>query len=175
MLTCCRCSFLKTTSPTITLAMQRQHAVDSRRSCSTEAAAVLPQKEYPAHIVSMVDTISKLTLLEVASLNELLKAKLNIQDTPMMPMMGAGMAAAAPDAAAEEEEEEAAPVVEEQTEFTVKLVSFDAAKKVRLVKEIKNCIKDFNLVQAKKFVDAGPQVVREAIPKDDAEAMKKAL
>lgn len=129
--------------------------------------------------MNVVETISKLTLGEVAALNELLKAKLNIQDAPMMPMMGApGMGAmGAPTAAeaAEASEEAEAPVVEVQTEFTVKLVSFDAAKKVKLVKEIKNCFADFNLVQAKKFVDAGPQVVKEGLTKDEADAMKKGL
>merc|ERR1712072_1324200 len=162
MLTCCRCTFHETTTPSITLAMQR-----NRRTYATEAAS---PKQYPEHIVNVVETISKLTLGEVATLNELLKAKLNIADAPMMPMMGApGMAAmAAPAAAAEEQEQEAAPEVVEQTEFTVKLVSFDAGKKVKLVKEIKNCFKDFNLVQAKKFVDEGPRVVKEGVTKDEA-------
>merc|ERR1712180_484889 len=132
LLTCCRCRFQETTLPSLTLAMQQPQKI-SHRSYSAEAAEAAPApKEYPEHIVNVVDTISKLTLGEVAALNELLKAKLNIQDAPMMPMMGApGMAMAAPAAAAEEEVVEE---VVEQTEFTVKLVSFDAAKKVKLVK-----------------------------------------
>ena len=166
LLTCCRCTMHETSIPSLTIAMQQQ-----RRTCATAAAP----KEYPEHIVNVVETISKLTLGEVATLNTLLKEKLNIADAPMMPMMGApGMVAAAGPAEAEDEAE-AVPEVVEQTEFTVKLVSFDAGKKVKLVKEIKNCFADFNLVQAKKFVDAGPQVVKEGLTKDEAETMKKGL
>ena len=66
-------------------------------------------KHYPDKIVSIVDGISKLTLLEVSDLNELLKARLKITDAPVM-MAGnfAGGPAAAP---VVEEEEEAAPAV----------------------------------------------------------------
>merc|ERR1712168_770030 len=115
--TCCRCKFHETTVPSLTVAMQQPQKA-SHRSYSAEAAEAAPApKQYPEHIVNVVDTISKLTLGEVAALNELLKAKLNIQDAPMMPMMGApGMAAmGAPAAAAADEasEEAEAPVVEQ--------------------------------------------------------------
>ncbi|KAI8501119.1 Ribosomal protein [Branchiostoma belcheri] len=98
----------------------------------------------------------------------------NIADTPMMPM--GGFAAAPPPK--EEEEEAVVEVKEEQTEFTVKLVKFDDASKVKLIKEIKTFKEGMNLVQAKKFVEAtttGPQVVKEGIAKDEAEAIKAAL
>merc|ERR1719423_495100 len=104
-----------------------------------------------------------MTILEVADLNELLKKKLNIQDVPMM-------AAAAP---AAEEEVEAKP--REKTIFTVKLASFDAGKKVALIKEVKNLLEGMNWVQAKKFVESAPQTLKEDVPKDEAEALKAAL
>ena len=44
-------------------------------------------------------------------------------------------------------EEEEAPVVAEKSLFSVKLVKFDAAKKVALIKEIKNQVEGLNLVQ----------------------------
>ncbi|GFO38178.1 mitochondrial ribosomal protein l12 [Plakobranchus ocellatus] len=110
-------------------------------------------KTYSPKIEKLVDDISQLTLLEVADLNELLKKTLNIQDAPMM-AMGA-MPAAAPKAEAEEEEE--APK-REKTSFSVKLVKFDAGKKVALIKEIKNSVEGLNLVQAKKFVESAPQI-----------------
>ena len=66
-------------------------------------------KAYPDKIVKIVDEISGLTLLEVADLNELLKARLKITDAPVM-MAGAFAAAPAAGPAAEEEEE-AAPAV----------------------------------------------------------------
>merc|ERR1712098_483462 len=86
--------------------------------------ANIESKTYSPKIEKLVTDISKLTLLEVADLNELLKKTLNIQDAPMM-AMGA-MPAAAPKA--DEEDEEAAPK-REKVSFTVKLIKFDAGKK----------------------------------------------
>ena len=128
-------------------------------------------KVYPEKIVTIVDQISSLNLLEVADLNSLLKSRLNISDAPVMM---AGAAAAAPAAKVEEEEEEAAPVVV-QTSFTVKLHKFDPAKKVPIIKEIKNLVEGMNLVQAKKFVEGAPAVVKADIAKDEAEKIKEAL
>ena len=116
----------------------------------------------------MVDEISHMTILEVADLNELLKIKLNIKDVPVM-----AASAAAPAAAAVEEEVEAKP--REKTIFTVKLASFDAGKKVALIKEVKNLMEGMNLVQAKKFVESAPQVLKEDVSKEEAEALKVAI
>jgi len=44
-------------------------------------------------------------------------------------------------------EEEEAPVKKEKTHFTVKLTELKAAEKVKLIKEVKNCIQGLNLVQ----------------------------
>lgn len=128
--------------------------------------------DYPPKIVAIVDQIAQLNLLEVADLNSLLKSRLNISDAPVM--MGAAPAAAPAAAAEAEEEEEAAPVAV-QTSFTVKLNAFDAAKKVALIKELKTQVEGMNLVQAKKFVESCPAVVKADIAKDEAEALKKAL
>lgn len=57
---------------------------------------------------------------------------------------------AAPTKKEEADESEQAPV---KTSYAVKLMKFDAAKKVALIKEIKNILPDMNLVQAKKFVE----------------------
>ncbi|XP_022344986.2 large ribosomal subunit protein bL12m-like [Crassostrea virginica] len=127
------------------------------------------EKVYPPKIEKIVDEISQLTLLEVCDLNELLKTRLKIKDGPVMAM--AGPVAAAPK---EEEEEEAAPKVEKNA-FTVKLVKFDDAKKITIIKELKNIIPDINLVQAKKFVEAVPQIVKADIMKEEAEKLKAAL
>ena len=127
-------------------------------------------KTYSPKIVEMVDDISKMTILEVADLNELLKIKLNIKDVPVMAASAAAPAAAAP---AVEEEVEAKP--REKSAFTVKLAAFDAGKKVALIKEVKNLLEGMNLVQAKKFVESAPQTLKEDVPKDEAEALKAAL
>lgn len=126
-------------------------------------------KIYTPKIEKIVTDISQLSLLEVADLNELLKKTLNIQDAPMM-AMGA-MAAPAPK---EEEEEEVAPR-QEKMAFAVKVTKFEDGKKVQLIKAIKSLIPNMNLVQAKKFVESCPQVVKADIPKDEAEKMKEEL
>lgn len=128
-------------------------------------------KVYPEKIANIVSQISQLTLIEVADLNELLKKTLNIPDAPMM-AYGAGMMA--PAAAAQEEEEEAAPV-KVQTSFTLKLNKYDESKKVSLIKEVKARLEGFNLVQAKKFVESCPCVVKADIPKDEAEQLLEAF
>jgi len=119
----------------------------------------------------IVSDISQLTLIEVAELNKLLKTTLNIPDAPMMAY---GAAPAAP-SSVKEEEEEAKPAVKVQTEFTLKLVKFDEAKKVAIIKEIKNLIEGMNLVQAKKFVESVPTVVKADLPKEEAEKLRDAL
>lgn len=130
-------------------------------------------KEYSPKIQHLVDDIAKLTLLEIADLNELLKATLKIQDVGMMPVMGAVSAPAAPTALAAEEE--AAPTKKEKTSFTVKLTEIKAEDKVKLIKEVKNCIQGINLVQAKKLVESLPQEIKANVSKDEAEKMKTAL
>ena len=57
----------------------------------------------------------------------------------------------------------------------LKLVKFDEAKKVNLIKEIKALGENINLVQAKKFVESLPQVFRDNIGKEDAEKLKAQL
>lgn len=127
-------------------------------------------KEYSPKIQQLVSDIASLTLLEVSDLNELLKKKLNIQDVGMMPM--GAMAAAPPSQAVEEE---AAPVKKEKTHFTVKLTELNATEKVKLIKEVKNCIQGLNLVQAKKLVESLPQEIRVNVSKEEAEKLKAAL
>ncbi|KAF5908793.1 39S ribosomal protein L12, mitochondrial, partial [Clarias magur] len=102
-------------------------------------------KQYSPKIQQLVNDIASLTLLEVSDLNELLKKTLNIQDVGMMPM---GAMAAAPAATAVPAlEEDMAPAKKEKTHFTVKLTELKAEDKVKLIKEVKNCIQGLNLVQ----------------------------
>ena len=89
-------------------------------------------------------------------------------------MMAGNFTGGAPAAPAKEEEEEQAPVAV-QTSFTLKLDAFDAGKKVALIKEIKNNIEGMNLVQAKKFVESAPAVVKTDLSKEEAEKLKTVL
>ncbi|CAL1267473.1 unnamed protein product [Larinioides sclopetarius] len=141
--------------------------------CSSAISHPTPdgcEKSYSPKVVNIVEDIAKLTLIEVADLNECLKKKLNIKDLPMM--MGA--APIASPAAAADEEGDSEPQITKSS-FTVKLASFDPAKKIALIKEIKNLMEGMNLVQAKQFIENAPQVLKADIAKDEADNIKKSL
>jgi len=130
------------------------------------------EKEYPPKIQKLVDEITELTLVEVADLNELLKKTLKLPDVPAMSFSAMPFGKST---ASEEHEEKDEPVKQEKSLFTVRLLKFDDAKKVAVIKEIKSTVEGMNLVQAKKFVESVPQVVRSDISKEEAEKLKEAL
>lgn len=135
-------------------------------------------KVYSPKIQTLVEQIAQLNLLEVADLNELLRKKLNIKDVAVsygaMPAGGASAAAAAA-APQEEPEAEAAMPKATKSSFKLKLVKFDEAKKVALIKEIKALGENMNLVQAKKFIESLPQTFKDNVSKEDAEKVKAQL
>jgi len=77
-------------------------------------------------------------------------------------------------AAAVAEEEEAAPAAQEKTLFTLKLESFDATAKPKVIKEIKSML-GLSLVDSKKFVESAPKVMKENVPKEEAEKILETL
>jgi large subunit ribosomal protein L7/L12 len=62
-----------------------------------------------------------------------------------------------------------------KTFFSLKLVKYDDKQKVALIKEIKNTIPGLNLVQAKKFIESIPQVIKSDLTKEEAESLKGLL
>uniref|UniRef100_A0A1A9ZTQ2 Uncharacterized protein n=1 Tax=Glossina pallidipes TaxID=7398 RepID=A0A1A9ZTQ2_GLOPL len=123
---------------------------------------------------NIVKSIAALNLLEVSELSSLLKKRLNLPETAFVSPQFAPGPVGGPASASAEEEEEAAPK-KVQTAFKVKLVKFDEKQKVALIKEIKNLLEGMNLVQAKKFVESAPTIVKEDLPKEEAEKLKEAL
>lgn len=132
------------------------------RRFNATAAAVDPK------ISSIVDDISKLTLIETAALVKELKTRLDIPD---ISFPAAGAAPAAAPAAAEPVEEEKP---KEKTVFSLKLESFDAKSKPKIIKEVKNLL-GLSLVESKKFVEAAPKLLKENVLKEDAEKIKAAI
>jgi large subunit ribosomal protein L7/L12 len=84
-----------------------------------------------------------------------------------MPVGGFAAAPAAAPAAAEEADD-AAPAAAEKTLFNIKLEKFDAASKAKVIKEIKGIL-GLSLVDSKKFVESAPKLMKENVPKEDAE------
>jgi large subunit ribosomal protein L7/L12 len=110
-------------------------------------------------IEKLADEIVGLTLLEAVELKDLLKEKHGIE-----PAAGAVAVAAGP---------AVAEVAEEKTEFDVILKSF-GEKKINVIKEVR-AITGLGLKEAKDLVEAGGKAVKEAVSKDEAEAVKKKL
>jgi large subunit ribosomal protein L7/L12 len=63
---------------------------------------------------------------------------------------------------------------EVKTEFTVQLDGYDAAKKINVIKVVRE-ITGLGLKEAKDLVEGSPKPVKENISKDEAEALKKKL
>lgn len=81
-----------------------------------------------------------------------------------------GVSAAAPVAVAAGA---AAPAAEEKTEFDVVLASA-GSEKIKVIKVVRE-ITGLGLKEAKEIVDGAPKTIKEAVSKDDAEAMKAKL
>jgi large subunit ribosomal protein L7/L12 len=109
----------------------------------------------------LVDALSNLKVLEVVDLIKALEEKWGVS-------AAAAVAVAAPAAAGA-----AAPAAEEQTEFSVTMTSF-GANKVGVIKVIRE-ITGLGLKEAKDLVEGVPSLVKDGIPKADAEAIKKKL
>jgi len=88
--------------------------------------------------------------------------------------MPAAAAAAAP-AASAASDEPAAEKPKEKTVFNVKLESFDAGAKPKIIREVKALVPNLTLIDAKKFVESLPKVLKENMSKDDAEKLQKAF
>ncbi|MGD9842967.1 MAG: 50S ribosomal protein L7/L12 [Steroidobacteraceae bacterium] len=108
----------------------------------------------------ILDEISSMTVLEIVDLVKMMEDKF-------------GVSAAAPVAVAAAAPGAAAPAAEEQTEFTVTMTSF-GANKVGVIKVIRE-ITGLGLKEAKDLVESAPTVVKDGIPKADADGIKKKL
>ena len=110
----------------------------------------------------ILDAISNMTVMEIVDLVKMMEDKFGV--TAAAPVAVAAVAAGAAPAAA---------AAEEQTEFTVTMTSF-GANKVGVIKVIRE-ITGLGLKEAKDLVEGVPSVVKESIPKADADGIKKKL
>jgi len=124
----------------------------------------MSETAFAADVTEIGDKIAALTIVKAVELKNYLKEKYGIE-----PAAGGVVMAAGPAAAAAPAEKPA-----EQTEFTVILDSFDAAKKIQVIKVVRE-IAGLGLAEAKAFVEGAPKPVKENIPKADAEKIKKQL
>jgi len=115
-----------------------------------------------ADLQKIVDDLSSLTVLEAAELAKMLEEKWGVSAAAPVAMMAGGAAAGGGEAAAEE-----------KTEFTV-ILAAAGAQKINVIKEVR-AITSLGLKEAKDLVEGAPKPVKEGIPKDEAEKIKKQL
>jgi len=113
-----------------------------------------------ADINAIADQIQGLTLLEASQLVKLLEEKLGVS-------AAAATVAAAPASSAAA----AAPAAEEKTEFSVILTSA-GPNKINVIKAVRE-VTSLGLKEAKDLVDGAPKPIKEAVSKDEAEAIRK--
>ena len=111
----------------------------------------------PEKFKALVEQVEKLSVMELSELVKVLESKFGVSAAAPM-MMAAGPAAAA---------------AEEKTEFSVELTSAGASK-INVIKVVRE-VTQVGLKEAKDLVDGAPKIVKENMPKADAEALKKKL
>lgn len=115
-----------------------------------------------ADLKQIAETLVNLTVKEVNELATILKDEYGIEPAAAAPVMMAGGAAAGGGEAAAE-----------KTEFDVILKS-GGANKLAVVKLVKELTGN-GLKESKDIVDGAPATLKEAVSKDEAEGLKKAL
>lgn len=113
-----------------------------------------------ADVKKLAEELTKLTVLEVNELKNVLKDEYGIEPAAAAVAVAAGPAATA-DAA------------DEKSEFDV-ILKDAGSQKVAVIKAVKE-LTGLGLGEAKAIVDDAPKAVKEKVSKDEAEAAKKAL
>jgi len=108
----------------------------------------------------VVEFISNMTVLELSEFVKELEEKFGVSAAAPVAMMAAAPA-------------EQAAAAEEQTEFNVMLTA-TGDQKIQVIKEVR-AITGLGLKEAKALVDGVPAAVKEGVPKDEAEGIKKQL
>lgn len=114
----------------------------------------------PEKFKAIVKSIEELSVLDLSELVKTLEEKFGVSAAAPAMMMAAAPAAAA-------------AAVEEKSEFTVELTDA-GANKINVIKAIRE-VTQLGLKEAKDIVDSAPKVVKEGVPKADAEVWKKKM
>ena len=115
-----------------------------------------------ADLEKIADELSALTVLEASELSKLLEEKWGVSAAAPV-----AVAAVAPGTAA------AGEGAEEKTDFDVVLAAI-GEKKINVIKEVR-AMTGLGLKEAKDLVESAPKAVKEGVPKDEAEELKKTL
>lgn len=113
----------------------------------------------------LVDEMSSLTLAEVAELSSIMMKKMGMKEPPVVAVMKPGAAGVAPQGGQTAAKEEAKP---EKTIFELKLEAFEAASKIKIIKEVRS-FTDLGLKEAKDLVEKAPIVFKKGVTKEEGE------
>ncbi|MCX6719132.1 MAG: 50S ribosomal protein L7/L12 [Candidatus Taylorbacteria bacterium] len=114
--------------------------------------------EVPAKFKAIVESIEKMSVIDLNELVKLLEKKFGVSaQAAVVAAPAAGVAAAG----------------EEKTAFAVHLASA-GAQKIAVIKAVKEAL-GLGLKEAKDLVDAAPSLLKDAMKKDEAETLKKAI
>ena len=119
-----------------------------------------------ADTATLVDQLSKLTVIEVAELVKKLEESWGVSAAAPVAVAAAGGGAATG---------AAAPAAEAKTAFDVILQSVPADKKIAVIKAVREVKAGLGLAEAKALVEGAPKPVLEGAPKAEADAAKKKL
>ncbi|NLM01292.1 MAG: 50S ribosomal protein L7/L12 [Treponema sp.] len=108
----------------------------------------------------ILDAIASMTVLEASELVKAMEEKFGVT--------AAVAVAAAPGAAA------AGAPAEEQTEFNVSLEAADPAKKIAVIKAVRE-VTGIGLKEAKDLVEGAPKVLKEEVSKEEAAKIKETI
>jgi large subunit ribosomal protein L7/L12 len=114
-----------------------------------------------ADLEKLVDDLSNLTVLEAAELSKLLEEKWGVSAAAPVAVAAVGGGAAGGDAP------------EAKDDFDVILAEV-GDKKINVIKEVR-AVTGLGLKEAKDLVEGAPKPVKEGVPKDEAEEIKKKL
>ena len=123
--------------------------------------------ENMADLKKLAEEISKLSLVDAVELKDILKDEYGIEPASGGAVMVAGAAADGTGSS------DGAAGGDEKTEFNV-ILKAAGDKKINVIKEVRT-ITGLGLKEAKDLVEAGGKSVKEGVPKDEAEEIKKKL
>ena len=123
--------------------------------------AATEAKTYSEKVTKIVDLFTELSVMELLELQDALEEK-GIKPAAVAAVAGP---AAGPGGGGEE--------AVEQTSFDV-ILKDAGAKKIQVIKEVR-ALTSLGLKEAKDLVESAPKAVKEALPKEEAEKVKKEL
>jgi len=126
-------------------------------------SATIPKAEKMADTNQLVEQLSGLTVLEIADLVKKLEEKWGVSAAAPVAVAAAPAAGGAAGAA---------PAVEEKTAFDVVLKEV-GPNKIAVIKEVRASVAGLGLAEAKALVEGAPKPIKEGVPKEEAEEIKK--